>query len=55
VRATTDMLMGTRVALGMTGAAVVNGITFSGNATRDTWPQIRDYLVAQCGMALQPQ
>jgi uncharacterized delta-60 repeat protein len=53
VRATTDMLIGARVALGMTGAAVVNGITFSANARRDTWPLIRDYLVAQCGMTLQ--
>jgi uncharacterized delta-60 repeat protein len=52
VRATTDMLMGTRVALGMTGAAVVNGITFSANATRDSWPLIRDYLITQCGMVL---
>jgi uncharacterized delta-60 repeat protein len=53
VRATTDMLMGMRVALGVTGTAVVNGITFSGNATRDSWPLIRDYLITQCGMVLQ--
>jgi hypothetical protein len=52
VRATTDMLMGTRVALGMTGAAVVNGVTFSATATRNSWPLIRDYLITQCGMAL---
>ncbi len=53
VRATTDLLMGTRVALGMTGAAVVNGITFAAHASRDSWPLIRDYLITQCGMSLQ--
>ena len=41
-----------RVALGITGTAVVNGINFPGNATRNTWPLIRDYLVTQCGMSL---
>lgn len=54
VLATTDMLIGTRVALGMTGNAVINGITFAPTATRTTWPLIRDYLVNQCGMALVP-
>ena len=52
VLATTDMLIATRIAVGMTGNAVVNGITFSGTATRNTWPLIRDYLVTQCGMSL---
>ena len=52
VLATTDALILTRVALGMTGNAVVNGITFSANASRNTWPLIRDYLVTQCGMSL---
>jgi uncharacterized delta-60 repeat protein len=50
--ATTDVLIYARVALGITGPAVVNGITFSANATRNTWPLIRDYLVTQCGMSL---
>ena len=52
VLATTDMLIGTRIALGITGPAVVNGITFPPTATRNTWPLIRDYLVTQCGMSL---
>ena len=54
VLATTDMLIGTRVALGITGNAVIGGITFAQNATRNTWPLIRDYLVTQCGMSLVP-
>ena len=50
--ATIDGLINMRVMLGITGAAVVNGITFAPNATRNTWPLIRDYLVTQCGMSL---
>ena len=53
VLATTDMLIGNRVALGITGSAVVNGVAFAPTATRNTWPLIRDYLVTQCGMSLQ--
>ncbi|HPG61473.1 MAG TPA: delta-60 repeat domain-containing protein [Casimicrobium sp.] len=53
VLATTDMLIGNRVALGITGSAVVNGVAFPPTATRNTWPLIRDYLVTQCGMSLQ--
>jgi uncharacterized delta-60 repeat protein len=49
---TTDALILIRVSLGITGNAVVNGITFAANATRNTWPLIRDYLVTQCGMSL---
>ncbi len=49
---TTDLLIATRVARGMTGPAVVNGIGFPPNATRTTWPVIREYLVSQCGMSL---
>ena len=52
VLATTDMLIGTRIALGMAGSAVVNGINFPATATRNTWPLIRDYLVTQCGLSL---
>jgi uncharacterized delta-60 repeat protein len=52
VRPTIDMLIGTRVALGITGNAVVGGINFSPTATRNTWPLIREYLVTQCGMTL---
>ncbi len=54
VLATTDMLIGTRIALGMTGSAVINGISFPATATRNTWPLIRDYLVTQCGLSLAP-
>ncbi|MBP6529135.1 MAG: hypothetical protein KA260_03370 [Burkholderiales bacterium] len=54
VFATTDMLIGTRVALGMTGSTVLNGITFAAHAARKTWPEIRTFLVSQCGMAIAP-
>lgn len=54
VLATTDMLIGTRVALGMTGSTVLNGITFAAHAARKTWPEIRTFLVSQCGMAIAP-
>ena len=52
VLATTDSLIHARVALGITGPAVMGGITFAPHATRNTWPLIRDYLVTQCGMSL---
>lgn len=50
--ATIDGLISTRVMLGMTGAAVINDITFAPHARRNTWPLIRDYLVTQCGMVI---
>ena len=50
--ATTDALINMRIALGITGPAVIGGITFAPNATRNTWPLIRNYLVTQCGMSL---
>lgn len=50
--ATIDALINMRIALGITGPAVVSGITFPPTATRNTWPLIRDYLVTQCGMSL---
>ena len=53
VLASTDALMLARAALGMTGSAVIAGAVGSG-ATRTTWPQIRDYLVSQCGMTVAP-
>jgi uncharacterized delta-60 repeat protein len=52
--ATTDGLIATRVMLGLTGNAVLGGITFASHATRTTWPAIRDYLVSQCGMSIVP-
>lgn len=50
--AITDALILTRVALGITGSAILSGITFTSQATRTTWPLIRDYLVNQCGMSI---
>lgn len=57
VLATTDMLIATRVALGVTGNAVLGGVTFSATATRDEWGtntarDIRKFLTTQCGMVL---
>ena len=51
-RATTDALILTRIALGMTGSALVNGINFPLSAKRTTWTDIRAFLVSQCGLAL---
>jgi uncharacterized delta-60 repeat protein len=50
--ATIDGLIATRVMLGLRGPTVINGISFPANATRNTWPLIRDYLVSQCGMSV---
>ena len=52
--ATTDALIYTRIACGITGPTVVDGVKFAPNATRNTWPLIRDYLVTQCGMSRPP-
>jgi uncharacterized delta-60 repeat protein len=52
VLATTDALIHTRIARGIRGSAVVAGIAFTPGAMRTTWPQIRSYLVSQCGMSL---
>jgi uncharacterized delta-60 repeat protein len=52
VLATTDALIHARVALGMTGNAVIGGITFAAHASRKTWSDIRTYLVTQCGMVI---
>jgi uncharacterized delta-60 repeat protein len=50
----TDALIMSRAAAKLTGSAVIGGITFPANATRNTWPLVRDYLVRQCGMSLVP-
>jgi hypothetical protein len=52
VLATTDSLIGMRIALGMNNAAVIAGINFPVGATRTTWPAIRDYLIENCGVPL---
>jgi len=54
VLATTDMLIVTRIALAISGPAALNGISFASHARRTTWPEIRDYLVSQCGMSIVP-
>lgn len=51
VLATTDGLMLLRVALGITGDAVVANATAPG-APRNTWALVRPYLVQQCGLVL---
>lgn len=52
VTGTIDSLIHARIALGLTGNSVINGITFSTTARRTTWATIRTYLVAHCGMSL---
>lgn len=54
VTGTVDALLHARVALGVSGDAVVAGIGFPANARRKTWPAIRDFLVSQCGLSLMP-
>ena len=46
---TTDGLLLARASAGLTGNAVITGAIGAG-ALRTTWPQIRDYLITQCGM-----
>jgi uncharacterized delta-60 repeat protein len=48
-----DGLIITRAMLGMTGSAVIQGMSFQSHALRKTWPTIRDYLVSQCGVRVQ--
>ena len=52
VLATTDALIMTRVALGIRGSAVISGINFPPNASRNTWPLVRDYLFSHCAMSV---
>ncbi|MEQ1594450.1 MAG: hypothetical protein ABL985_05085 [Casimicrobium sp.] len=54
VLATTDSLVHARIAIGLSGNAVTNGIGFPVAATRKTWTAIRAYLVASCAMILPP-
>jgi hypothetical protein len=50
VLASTDGLMLMRVALGLTGEAVVANATASG-APRRTWAQVKPYLLDECGLS----
>lgn len=52
VLATSDALIHARIALGMSGSAVTNGIVFPSAATRQSWADIRSYLLTQCGLSL---
>jgi uncharacterized delta-60 repeat protein len=49
-----DVLLATRASMGFTGAAVAQGATFAAHAARTSGSAIRDYLVSQCGLSLQP-
>jgi uncharacterized delta-60 repeat protein len=49
-----DILLATRASMGFTGSAVIQGAAFASHASRTNWLAIRDYLVSQCGLALQP-
>jgi uncharacterized delta-60 repeat protein len=53
IGATTDGLLLLRVALGMTGNAVVAG-AINPSGERSTWPLVQDYLTRHCGMNLSP-
>ncbi len=57
ITATVDGLILTRVMLGLTGNAVISGISFPSTAVRKVWGggaanDIRQYLVSHCGMNL---
>jgi hypothetical protein len=49
VGATTDLLILSRVRMGLTGSAVTNS-ALGTNASRRTWAAIRNYLRFNCGM-----
>jgi len=49
-----DALLLARISAGVTGSAVTAGIAFPTVATRKTWPDIRSYLVDQCGQNVGP-
>lgn len=50
--ATTDGLLSVRAALGLTGTAVTANAT--NGVVRNTWPDIRHYLIGSCNMNLGP-
>jgi hypothetical protein len=51
---TVDSLIHARIALGMTGNAVTNGIVFPAAARPNSWALIRAHLNTWCGMSLAP-
>jgi Protein of unknown function (DUF1566) len=52
VNSTSDALIHARIAVGMTGPEVLNGLNIPLNAVRRDWTSIRDHLVNRCGMSL---
>jgi hypothetical protein len=52
ILATTDGLLSVRLALGITGASLLNGVTLPATAARRDWAAIRNHLVERCGMTL---
>ncbi len=54
VLTTTDALIHARAVAGLSGDAVLSGVSFAPNAQRRTWPAIRDYLFNHCALAVQP-
>jgi len=52
ITATVDSLIHARIALGIRGEAVTNGILFGPGAARPSWGAIRGYLNQHCGMNL---
>jgi uncharacterized delta-60 repeat protein len=49
----TDSLLLARIARGVTGDALFNGVRFAPNATRTSWNALREYLVKHCELSLQ--
>ncbi len=52
VNSTIDALIHARIAIGMNGPEVLNGLSIPLNASRRTWQAIRDHLVNRCGVSL---
>jgi hypothetical protein len=52
INSTIDALIHARIAVGMTGPHVLNGLNIPLNAARRDWTSVRDHLVNRCGMTL---
>jgi uncharacterized delta-60 repeat protein len=50
----TDATLISRVLFGLTGDAVLSGIVLRVEATRRSWPPIRDHLANQCALSISP-
>jgi uncharacterized delta-60 repeat protein len=53
--ATVDGLVLLRALLGLTGEAVMSGMTLPAGTLRATWDEVKNYLVSDCGMNLRLQ